>query len=106
MRKRIIVGILIVGAMSSALVADLFLAPWYPFLLLICLITQGLAIARSVASKARAVLLLEAAEKCGTGTSSRNSEVIHAGIYYPTNSLKAKLWYTNFERYPLMRSLL
>ena len=36
MRKRIIVGILIVGAMSSALVADLFLAPWYPFLLLIC----------------------------------------------------------------------
>lgn len=36
MRKRIIVGILLVGAMSSALVADLFLAPWYPFLLLIC----------------------------------------------------------------------
>ena len=36
MRKRIIVGILLVGAISSALVADLFLAPWYPFLLLIC----------------------------------------------------------------------
>jgi phosphatidate cytidylyltransferase len=36
MKKRIIVGILLVGAMSSALVADLFLAPWYPFLLLIC----------------------------------------------------------------------
>ena len=41
MRKRIIVGILLVGAISSALVADLFLAPWYPFLLLICL-TGGL----------------------------------------------------------------
>lgn len=36
MRKRIFVGILIVVALSSALVADLFLAPWYPFLLLIC----------------------------------------------------------------------
>ena len=36
MRKRIFVGILLVGAISSALVADLFLAPWYPFLLLIC----------------------------------------------------------------------
>jgi len=36
MRKRILVGILLVGAISSALVADLFLAPWYPFLLLIC----------------------------------------------------------------------
>jgi L-2-hydroxyglutarate oxidase LhgO len=37
------------------------------------------------------VLVLEAANAIGTGTSSRNSEVIHAGIYYPPGSLKAKL---------------
>ena len=39
----------------------------------------------------REVLLLEQAAAIGTGTSSRNSEVIHAGIYYPTGSLKARL---------------
>ena len=37
------------------------------------------------------VLVLEAADAIGTGTSSRNSEVIHAGIYYPQGSLKARL---------------
>ncbi len=51
----------------------------------------GLAIARELARKGREVLVVEAAEAIGTGTSSRNSEVIHAGIYYPQNSLKAKL---------------
>src|SRR5256885_1796053 len=39
----------------------------------------------------REVMVLEAAEAIGTGTSSRNSEVIHAGIYYPEGSLKARL---------------
>ncbi|NYT62303.1 NAD(P)/FAD-dependent oxidoreductase [Alcaligenaceae bacterium] len=51
----------------------------------------GLAVAREMALAGREVLLVEAAETIGTGTSSRNSEVIHAGIYYPQNSLKAKL---------------
>ncbi len=49
----------------------------------------GLAIARAIALKGHEVLLLEAEETFGTQTSSRNSEVIHAGIYYPSGSLKA-----------------
>ncbi|KAF9679466.1 hypothetical protein SADUNF_Sadunf06G0017900 [Salix dunnii] len=49
----------------------------------------GLAIARELASKGREVLVLDSASTFGTGTSSRNSEVIHAGIYYPPGSLKA-----------------
>src|SRR6266542_4978739 len=51
----------------------------------------GLAIARALALAGREVIVVEAAEGIGTGTSSRNSEVIHAGIYYPRGSLKAKL---------------
>jgi L-2-hydroxyglutarate oxidase LhgO len=51
----------------------------------------GLAIARELAERGREVIVLEAAEAIGTATSSRNSEVIHAGIYYPTASLKARL---------------
>ncbi len=51
----------------------------------------GLAIARALAQSGREVLVLEAETAIGTGTSSRNSEVIHAGIYYPTGSLKARL---------------
>lgn len=51
----------------------------------------GLAVARELALRGREVLVLEAAGAIGTGTSSRNSEVIHAGIYYPQASLKAKL---------------
>jgi L-2-hydroxyglutarate oxidase LhgO len=50
----------------------------------------GLAIARALALAGREVIVLEAAEGIGTGTSSRNSEVIHAGIYYPANSLMAR----------------
>ncbi|OVA13777.1 FAD dependent oxidoreductase [Macleaya cordata] len=49
----------------------------------------GIAIARELASKGREVLVIESGSTFGTGTSSRNSEVIHAGIYYPPNSLKA-----------------
>ena len=49
----------------------------------------GLAIARALALSGRDVIIIESADGIGTGTSSRNSEVIHAGIYYPNNSLKA-----------------
>ncbi len=51
----------------------------------------GLAVARALAQAGREVLVTEATEAIGTGTSSRNSEVIHAGIYYPAGSLKARL---------------
>ena len=50
----------------------------------------GLAVARALAMSGREVIILEAAEGIGTGTSSRNSEVIHGGIYYPANSLMAR----------------
>jgi len=51
----------------------------------------GLAVARALALSGREVLVIEAADAIGTKTSSRNSEVIHAGIYYPAGSLKAAL---------------
>jgi len=51
----------------------------------------GLAVARALALAGREVMVLERESAIGTGTSSRNSEVIHAGIYYPTGSLKAML---------------
>lgn len=54
----------------------------------------GLAIARKLAMSGREVVILEAEEAYGTHTSSRNSEVIHAGIYYSTGSLKARLCVT------------
>ena len=49
----------------------------------------GLAVAREMAQAGHSVLVVEAAAMIGSVTSSRNSEVIHAGIYYPKNSLKA-----------------
>ena len=51
----------------------------------------GLAIARALALRGREVVILEKAGQIGTETSSRNSEVIHAGIYYASGSLKARL---------------
>ncbi|WP_282609974.1 NAD(P)/FAD-dependent oxidoreductase [Pelagibius sp. Alg239-R121] len=51
----------------------------------------GLAVARRLAQTGRDVIVLEATASIGSETSSRNSEVIHAGIYYPQNSLKATL---------------
>lgn len=51
----------------------------------------GLAAARALALAGRDVVVLEAEGAIGTGISSRNSEVIHAGMYYPTDSLKAVL---------------
>jgi L-2-hydroxyglutarate oxidase LhgO len=51
----------------------------------------GLATARALALAGREVVIAEAADGIGTQTSARNSEVIHAGIYYPPGSLKAKV---------------
>jgi L-2-hydroxyglutarate oxidase LhgO len=51
----------------------------------------GLAVARAMALTGREVMVLDAAHTIGTQTSSRNSEVIHAGIYYTKGSLKARL---------------
>src|ERR1700735_4168124 len=54
----------------------------------------GLAVARRLAQAGREVIILEATEGIGTVTSSRNSEVIHAGIYYPAGSLMARMCVT------------
>jgi L-2-hydroxyglutarate oxidase LhgO len=54
----------------------------------------GLAIARSLAKSGREVLVLESEPQIGMHASSRNSEVIHAGLYYPEDSLKARLCMT------------
>ncbi|OYU42991.1 MAG: FAD-dependent oxidoreductase, partial [Burkholderiales bacterium PBB4] len=51
----------------------------------------GLAVARALALSGREVLVLESESAVGTQTSARNSEVIHAGIYYTPGSLKARL---------------
>jgi L-2-hydroxyglutarate oxidase LhgO len=51
----------------------------------------GLAVARALAQTGRDVLILEKNARIGEETSARNSEVIHAGIYYSTGSLKARL---------------
>ena len=51
----------------------------------------GLAIAAELSQKYEDIVVLEKHEKFGQETSSRHSEVIHSGIYYPPNSLKSKL---------------
>src|SRR5438093_13762596 len=51
----------------------------------------GVAVARALALAGREVLILEAGPAIGGETSSRSSEVIHAGLYYPTGSLKHRL---------------
>ena len=58
----------------------------------------GLAVARALALAGREVVIVEAAEGIGTQTSARNSEVIHAGIYYPPGSLKARVCVEGRER--------
>lgn len=50
----------------------------------------GLAVARTAAEKGHDIVVAEAANAIGTGVSSRNSEVIHAGMYYPTGSVRAR----------------
>ncbi|MEX0606133.1 MAG: NAD(P)/FAD-dependent oxidoreductase [Marinobacter sp.] len=51
----------------------------------------GLAVAHALAVSGQEVIVLEAGDRFGEGISSRNSEVIHAGLYYPESSLKARL---------------
>lgn len=51
----------------------------------------GLAVGRALAATGRETIVVEAQSAIGQGVSSRNSEVIHAGLYYPTGSLKARL---------------
>ncbi len=51
----------------------------------------GLAVARAIALTGREVMVIEKERAIGQGVSSRNSEVVHGGLYYPTGSLKAKL---------------
>jgi L-2-hydroxyglutarate oxidase LhgO len=58
----------------------------------------GLAVARELAMAGHEVVLLEAESMTGSITSSRNSEVIHAGLYYPTGSLKAELCVAGKEK--------
>jgi L-2-hydroxyglutarate oxidase LhgO len=58
----------------------------------------GLAVARAMALQGREVVVLEAHEAIGTETSSRNSEVIHGGLYYPKGSLKARSCVEGRER--------
>src|SRR5690606_23431984 len=58
----------------------------------------GLAVAAELAARGFAPLVLEAESIFGSGISSRNSEVIHAGIYYPAGSLKARLCVEGRER--------
>ncbi len=58
----------------------------------------GLAIARELAQASSGVMVIERHHTFGTETSSRNSEVIHAGIYYPEGSLRAALCVEGRER--------
>ena len=58
----------------------------------------GLAIARELAARGHETLILEAAAGIGEGASSRNSEVIHGGLYYPPGSLRARLCVAGRER--------
>ncbi len=58
----------------------------------------GLAVGRALAARGLETVVLERAQAIGTETSSRNSEVIHAGLYYPTGSNKARLCVAGRER--------
>lgn len=63
----------------------------------------GLATGHALARRGLSVLVLEAEKAIGQGVSSRNSEVIHAGLYYPTGSLRARLCVEGNRRlYPFL----
>ena len=68
----------------------------------------GLAVAAELGDEKKSIILLEKNKKFGQETSSRNSEVIHAGIYYPENTMKAllctegrKLLYEECKKYDI-----
>ena len=58
----------------------------------------GLAVAREIAGRGNEVIVVEGEDAIGTATSSRNSEVIHAGIYYAAGSLQARMCVRGRER--------
>ena len=65
----------------------------------------GLAIGRALAMSGMETVVLERANAIGTGTSSRNSEVIHAGIYYAPDTLKARMCVQGRQQlYPFLAS--
>jgi L-2-hydroxyglutarate oxidase LhgO len=65
----------------------------------------GLACGYALSRRGLEVVVLEAADAIGQGVSSRNSEVIHAGLYYPTGSLKARLCVTGRRAlYPFLEA--
>lgn len=65
----------------------------------------GLACAAELARRGRDVLVVEATGAIGSGVSSRNSEVIHAGLYYPTGSLKHRMCVTGRRKlYPYLQT--
>jgi L-2-hydroxyglutarate oxidase LhgO len=65
----------------------------------------GLACAQALAQRGRSVVVLEKEDGIGQGISSRNSEVIHAGLYYPTGSLKARCCVEGRRRlYPFLKA--
>ena len=51
----------------------------------------GLAVAKELSSKEKNIIIVEKSESFGQEISSRNSEVIHGGMYYPSGTLKAEL---------------
>src|SRR5258706_12084527 len=76
-------------ARDTSIIAALFAGARSMLVLVVGAGVVGLACARAAALNGHEVIVAEALDVIGSVTSSRNSEVIHAGLYYPTNSLRA-----------------